>query len=78
MADIAKEANVSPATAYRYFPTLEDLHSEYLFSVVLNLRDYSLASSLSGKRIFHDVVRAWIGVLDTYGKAMTQIRSRNG
>lgn len=78
MAEIAREANLSVATAYRYFPTLQDLHSEYIFSVVMNLRDYSLASPLSGKAMFVDVVAKWFGILETYGKAMTQVRSRQG
>ncbi|MET3174671.1 UNVERIFIED_ORG: AcrR family transcriptional regulator [Arthrobacter sp. UYCu721] len=78
MADIAAEAKLSLATAYRYFPTLEKLHSEYIHSVVWNLRGYSISSPLYGKAMFLDVVRKWIGILEIYGKAMTQIRSRRG
>ena len=78
MQAIADRANVSLATAYRYFPTLQSLHNEFLHSVVVNVRDYSLASQLSGKPLFRDIVTKWVQILDVYGKAMIQIRSRQG
>lgn len=78
MQAIAERANVSPATAYRYFPTLQHLHAEFLYSVLVNVRAYSLASQLSGKELFEDVCRNWVQMLEIYGKALTQIRSPRG
>jgi len=78
MQAIADRANVSLATAYRYFPTLQSLHTAFLQSVIVNIRDYSLASPLAGKALFYDVSSKWVQILDLYGKAMIQIRSRQG
>jgi hypothetical protein len=57
---------------------LEELHNAYLHSVLANLRDYSLASPLHGKELFEDVVTRWVTLLETYGTAMIQVRSREG
>lgn len=78
MPAIAEKAQLSVATAYRYFPTLEELHSAYLHSVQVNLRDYSLASQFHGKELFEDVLERWVKLLETYGPAMIQVRSRQG
>lgn len=78
MPAIAQKAELSVATAYRYFPTLEELHSAFLHGVQVNLRDYALASTLHGKALFEDVVACWVRLLGTYGPAMIQVRSREG
>lgn len=78
MQAIADRANVSLATAYRYFPTLQSLHTAFLQSVIVNIRDYSLGSQLAGKALFHDVCSKWVQIVDVYGQAMIQIRSRRG
>ena len=78
MQAIADRANVSLATAYRYFPTLQSLHTAFLQSVIVNMRDYSMSSQLAGKALFHDVCSKWVEILDVYGQAMIQIRSRRG
>ncbi|GAA1256452.1 TetR/AcrR family transcriptional regulator [Arthrobacter pascens] len=78
MPAIAQKAELSVATAYRYFPTLEELHKEYLHGVLVNLRDYSLGSPLHGKALFEDVVARHVKLLETYGPAMIQLRSREG
>jgi hypothetical protein len=46
--------------------------------VLVNLRDYSLASPLHGKELFEDVVTRWVKLLGPYGPAMIQVRSREG
>ena len=78
MPAIAERADLSIATAYRYFPTLEELHSAYLHSVAVNLRDFSLGCSLHGTKLFEEVAYRWVRLLRTYGKAMIQVRSREG
>lgn len=78
MPAIADKAQLSVATAYRYFPTLEELHSAYLHSVLVNLRDYTLASPLHGTALFEDVIARWVKLLETYGPAMIQVRSKEG
>lgn len=78
MPAIAEKAQLSVATAYRYFPTIEELHSAYLHSVLVNVRDYTLASPLHGTALFEDVVIRWVKLLETYGPAMIQVRSKEG
>lgn len=78
MSAIAEKAQLSVATAYRYFPTLEELHGAYLHSVLVNLRDYTLASPLHGTALFEDVIARWVKLLETYGPAMIQVRSKEG
>ncbi|MFJ4208068.1 TetR/AcrR family transcriptional regulator [Paenarthrobacter sp. NPDC089675] len=78
MQAIAERANVSVATAYRYFPTLQQLHTEFLYSVLVNARDYSLACQLNGKELFLDTTTKWVQILAIYGKALSQIRSPQG
>lgn len=78
MPRIAKLAGVGTATAYRYFPTLQQLLTSYLQEVVTQLRDYSHDRPTTGPELFADVVDEWVRLLDTYGLAMVQIRSRRG
>jgi AcrR family transcriptional regulator len=78
MPAIAEKAELALSTAYRYFPTLDELHSAYLHSVLVNLRDYTHASTLHGKALFEDVMKRWVKLLETYGPAMIQVRSKEG
>lgn len=54
------------------------LHTEYLHTVLVNLRDYSLGSPQHGNALFEDVVARHVKLLETYGPAMIQLRSREG
>jgi AcrR family transcriptional regulator len=68
----------SPATAYRYFPSLDELLNTYLHDVIIGLRDYSHDCPKTGKALFEDVVHEWGRLLTIYGRAMIQLRSRQG
>jgi len=78
MPMIARLANLSTATAYRYFPSLNDLLNDYLHGVIIRLRDYSHDSRVRGPALFEDVVGEWMRLLGLYGPAMVQLRSRTG
>jgi AcrR family transcriptional regulator len=75
---IAERAGLSVATAYRYFPTLDDLLNAYLHGVIVQLRNYSHDCTKTGVALFEDVVAEWARLLRTYGTAMVQLRSRQG
>jgi AcrR family transcriptional regulator len=75
---VARRAGLSPATAYRHFPSLDDLRDAYLLEVVRALRDYSRASTATGPALFGDVLREWGRLLNVHGTAMVQLRSRRG
>ncbi|MGP3968324.1 TetR/AcrR family transcriptional regulator [Streptomyces sp. 6N223] len=78
MAVIAERANLSVATAYRYFPSLDELLNAYLLGVIVKLRDYSHDCPKTGPALFEDVVREWARLVRSYGPAMVHIRSRTG
>ncbi|MEU8691140.1 TetR/AcrR family transcriptional regulator [Streptomyces sp. NPDC048665] len=75
---VAKLAGLSSATAYRYFPSLDELLTAYLHEVIVALRDYSHDCPKTGTALFEDVVREWGRLLTVYGTAMIQLRSREG
>jgi AcrR family transcriptional regulator len=78
MAMIAQRAQVSTATAYRHFSTVEALLNAYLVDVMAQLRDYSHDSPQTGIALFHDVIAEWGRLLERYGEAMVLLRSELG
>jgi AcrR family transcriptional regulator len=75
---VARQAGLSPATAYRYFSDLEQLRVAYLHDVVAALRDYSQACPASGADLFEKTVHEWGRLIEQHGTAMVQLRSRRG
>lgn len=75
---VADRAGLSVATAYRYFPSLEDLLTGYMREVVVELRDYSHDCTATGTKLFEDVAHHWAHQLRLHGPAMAQLRSRRG
>lgn len=78
MPAIAERAELSVATAYRFFPSLHDLRSEYLRSVIAELADYSERSAATGGALFDDVLGEWLRLQQKYGDAIIHLRSREG
>jgi AcrR family transcriptional regulator len=75
---VADRAGLSVATAYRYFPSLDDLLTSYMRGVVVELRDYSHDCTKTGTALFEDVANHWAHQLRLHGPAMAQLRSRRG
>jgi AcrR family transcriptional regulator len=78
MKDVANRAEIGPATAYRYFSTMDDVLAAYVLGVVEELRDFSVTSSAAGRPLFDAVVDRWVDLLAEHGPAMVQLRSRRG
>lgn len=78
MALVAKEAGLSTATAYRYFPTLDDLLTTFLREIIVRLRDFSHDRTTRGHGLYEEVVGEWIRLVETHGCGMVQVRSRRG
>ena len=79
MADVAKHAEISTATAYRHFASVEDILAEYRFGVGEKLRDYSLKQQeLSGVELLTAVSRKWVDLVTRHGGAMLYTRSGEG
>jgi AcrR family transcriptional regulator len=75
---VAERAGLGVATAYRYFPSIDDLYHAYQHSVIVQLRNYSHDCTKTGVALFEDVVAEWARLLRTSGSAMVHLRSRRG
>ncbi|WP_240423705.1 TetR/AcrR family transcriptional regulator [Microbacterium halotolerans] len=78
MPAVAKAAGLSPATAYRYFPTLDALHRRFMLSTIEELQEATADLRSSGSERFGDVLRCWLDILSEYGSAMVHVASREG
>ncbi|GAB15155.1 putative TetR family transcriptional regulator [Arthrobacter globiformis NBRC 12137] len=78
MTDIAKHAEISTATAYRHFASVEDILSEYRFGVGQKLRDFSLKQDATGLELLVAVSRKWVDLVTRHGGAMLYTRSGEG
>ncbi|MFI6299308.1 TetR/AcrR family transcriptional regulator [Nonomuraea sp. NPDC050790] len=78
MQAVASRAEIGPATAYRYYSTVEDVLAAYVLSVVEELRDFSVTSAAQGQPLFDAVVDKWVDLLAEHGPALVQLRSRRG
>jgi AcrR family transcriptional regulator len=78
MPAVASRAEIGPATAYRYFSSMEELLAAYVFSVVEQLSDFTAASTAQGRPLFDSVVDKWVDLLVAHGPALVQLRSRRG
>ena len=78
MTEIAAEASVSVATAYRQFTSVEEILNAYRQEVGQLLLDYSQALSCSGLQKLEKVSRYWIKLVRERGAAMVPMRNRRG
>jgi AcrR family transcriptional regulator len=78
MQAVASRAEIGPATAYRYYSSVDDVLAAYVLSVVEELRDFSVTSTAEGRPLFDSVVDKWVDLLAEHGPALVQLRSRRG
>lgn len=78
MPTVAERAGLSLATAYRYFPTLDALHRQFMLNVVHTLLEETAGLKETGEERFLAILRRWLSVVDEYGPAMVLVRSREG
>ncbi|GAA2175910.1 TetR family transcriptional regulator [Agrococcus versicolor] len=78
MPAVAERAGLSLATAYRYFPTLEQLHRRFMLSVVEHADATTTDFEQRGRELFERILAHWIDVVSVYGPAMVLVRSREG
>lgn len=78
MTDVAKEAEISFATAYRQFASVDDILAEYRFGVGEKLREFSLKQETSGLELLAAVSRKWVDLVVRHGGAMLYTRSGEG
>lgn len=78
MKDVANRAEIGPATAYRYYSTMDDVLAAYVLGVVEELADFSASCTAEGRPLFDAVVDRWVDLLAEHGPVMVQLRSRRG
>jgi AcrR family transcriptional regulator len=78
MADLGRAADMSTATTYRYFQSLEDVAQAYLVRTMTGLRDFSVQRPETGTALLRVITRFWVGVVIEHGKVLVQVRSRRG
>ncbi|MFD9664508.1 TetR/AcrR family transcriptional regulator [Rhodococcus sp. NPDC059968] len=78
MTEVAKAAEVSPATAYRQFSSVDHILGEYRFEVGCRMRDYARTLDTVGLERLEELCRCWVGLVVEHGEAMVATRSRHG
>ncbi|MCC3701827.1 TetR/AcrR family transcriptional regulator [Rouxiella badensis] len=78
MTEIANEAGVSVATAYRQFASVEEVLNTYRQEVGQLLLEYSQEQTGSGLERLEKVSRYWIKLVRQRGAAMVPMRNRRG
>lgn len=78
MPAVAERAGLSLATAYRYFPTLDELHRKFMLSVIDELYESTKSLRGNGMDLFKATMAQWLKVVAEYGPAMVLVRSREG
>ncbi|MFF1565702.1 TetR/AcrR family transcriptional regulator [Streptomyces sp. NPDC058293] len=78
MPAVAQHAGLSVATAYRYFSTLDEVISAYVYSTIVELRNFSHDCPLTGTALFEAVGAERIRLVRVHGAATVQVRSRQG
>ncbi|MER6948132.1 TetR family transcriptional regulator [Nonomuraea sp. NPDC000554] len=78
MQAVASRAEIGPATAYRYYSSMDDVLAAYVLSVVEELRDFSAASTAQGRPLFDAIVDKWVDLLAEHGPALVRLRSPRG
>lgn len=78
MPAVAEHAGLSLTTAYRYFPTMDHLHREFMLSVIRRLQDETSLLTSSGTARFEEILHHWVRIVSHHGDAMVIVRSREG
>ncbi|KAB8310123.1 TetR/AcrR family transcriptional regulator [Erwinia endophytica] len=78
MTEIAAEAGVSVATAYRQFTSVEEVLNTWRQEVGQLLLDYSQRQTCDGLLKLEKVSRYWIKLVRERGAAMVPMRNRRG
>lgn len=78
MADIAAHAEISTASAYRYFPTMDTLVATVVTDVIEDVSRFSRQCEASGESLLHETMLRWVDVVLEDGVILVQLRSRRG
>jgi AcrR family transcriptional regulator len=80
LPELAREAGVSTATAYRHFGDVEELRTDFynrIFDRVIRAIE-ELTAQYAGLDLFHRVCLTWVELELPWARAATHIRSAEG
>jgi AcrR family transcriptional regulator len=78
MADIARGAEVSTATAYRHFASVDEVLARFRFDVGSELLEFSQQQQATGLELLRLVSSKWVTLVVAHGRAMVHTRSGEG
>lgn len=78
MSEVAERADVSLATAYRHFSSVDEALVEFRLDVGMKLYAHSVSSRAHGLELLRDVSGYWVALVLRHGRAMVSTRSREG
>ncbi len=78
MAEVAAEAGISTATAYRHFASVEEVLAAYRYEVGLELLSFSKVQGASGIELLKLVCGKWVRLVVRHGGSMIHTRSAEG
>ena len=78
MSDIAAEAGISSATAYRHFTSVDEVLAAYRFEVGRELLDFSRCQQARGLELLESVSAKWVDLVVRHGGSMVHTRSAEG
>lgn len=78
MADVAERAEVSTATAYRHFGSVDDILAQFRFEVGERLLAFSRSVEGTGVARLAAISQQWVDLVVKHGGAMVHTRSDEG
>lgn len=78
MSEVAERADVSLATAYRHFSSVDEALVEFRMDVGMKLYAHSVSSRERGLELLRDVSDCWVALVLRHGRAMVSTRSHEG
>ncbi|MEU4726038.1 TetR/AcrR family transcriptional regulator [Nonomuraea dietziae] len=78
LQQIAAEAGLSSATAYRHFGSLEDALQAYTHQTVLAMKEFAAAQQTHGRDLLKRISAEWVRLARERGPAMVHLRSARG
>lgn len=78
MIDVAERAEVSTATAYRHFGSVDEILAQFRFDVGQRLLDFSVKSEERGLERLQSICEHWVRLVVKHGGAMVHTRSDRG
>jgi AcrR family transcriptional regulator len=78
LQQVAAEAGLAAATAYRHFASLEDVLQTYAHQTVLAMVSYASGLPGTGAERLRALSAEWVRLISERGPAMVHLRSRRG